>query len=97
MCDIRWNPIFHYIQAAIPHAGGLQRLIGRLIITIYVSHGVLRSLLDKPIIWTRKSSLLDFFVEMAYFRSYRSHFDISTTIYPHHMVAVGFEPMTLGF
>ncbi len=37
MCDIHWNLIFHYMQAALPHAGGLQRFIGRLIITIYAS------------------------------------------------------------
>ncbi len=40
---------------------------------------------------------MDVVVEMAYFRSYWSHLDISTTICPYQMAAVGFEPMTLGF
>ncbi len=35
-------------------------------------------------------------IEMAYFRSYWSHLDISKTICPHQMAAVGFETMTLG-
>ncbi len=34
---------------------------------------------------------------MVYFMSYWSHLDISTTICPHQMAAVGFETMTLGF
>ncbi len=34
---------------------------------------------------------------MAYFMSYWSHLDISMTICPHQMAAVGLELTTLGF
>ncbi len=39
----------------------------------------------------------NFFFEMVYLRSYRSHLDISMTICPHQMAAVGFELTTLRF
>ncbi len=43
-----------------------------------------------------KRDLLYFF-NMVYFRSYWSHWDLSTTICLHQMAAVGLELTTLGF
>ncbi len=61
-----------------------------------VTHLYYLAIYNETIIYCH-TNLVQSCFEMAYFRLYWSHFDISTTICPHLMAPMGLELMTLGF